>query len=331
MRFRLSTISDYRTPLMGIAALMIILCHSVQYGVVMNDFLSSLLIWGNSGVDIFLFLSGFGCFYSLSGSDHLLKWYKRRYTRIFVPYIILYLFYLIFDLAVIGDLDWKSWIGHFLTIRFWTHHQGDWFIALLIPLYLVTPLIYKAVNNRHGSATSLIICLAILVLTSLDISNLSGMGHDIAYNTQWAFMRTVSFILGMMSARYAKMDKSINPLIVIPLFAAIFIGMHFCCHSVFNGWCITVPAVIICCLLCQWCTQKHTRLYTALSFMGTISLESYLTNVGIKKRMPILLSNLDSSSGVLYGHYVEYLFVIAVGLILSWTVHKSAAFILKRR
>ena len=39
MMFRLSTISDNRTPLMGIAALMIILCHAVQYGVVMNDFL----------------------------------------------------------------------------------------------------------------------------------------------------------------------------------------------------------------------------------------------------------------------------------------------------
>ena len=62
--FNLGLLSKYRTTLMGIAAIFIILCHIPQYGVEVHHTLRSILIYGNIGVDIFLFLSGLGCYYS---------------------------------------------------------------------------------------------------------------------------------------------------------------------------------------------------------------------------------------------------------------------------
>lgn len=68
--FSLELLSKYRTQLMGIAAIMIIICHAVSYGVVLPSILKKITLYGNLGVDIFLFLSGLGCYYSLSnGGD----------------------------------------------------------------------------------------------------------------------------------------------------------------------------------------------------------------------------------------------------------------------
>lgn len=63
----LSLLSTYRTQLMGIATLMIVICHSVGFGCYCPNFLLDTFIrHGSLGVDIFLFLSGLGCWYSLN-------------------------------------------------------------------------------------------------------------------------------------------------------------------------------------------------------------------------------------------------------------------------
>ena len=61
----LKKISQYRTPLMGISALMVIMCHFVLYSDNLSNVVRRLLELGNVGVDIFLLLSGIGCYYSL--------------------------------------------------------------------------------------------------------------------------------------------------------------------------------------------------------------------------------------------------------------------------
>ena len=64
----LSLLSKYRTLLMGIATLGIIISHSMGFGCFCpNPLLKSIIMHGSLGVDIFLFLSGLGCWYSLNG------------------------------------------------------------------------------------------------------------------------------------------------------------------------------------------------------------------------------------------------------------------------
>ena len=60
-------ISKFRSELMGIATIMILLGHSVFYGQGFVDYaiFQDLFTLGYSGVDIFLFLSGFGLVFSM--------------------------------------------------------------------------------------------------------------------------------------------------------------------------------------------------------------------------------------------------------------------------
>ena len=62
-----SLISKYRAPAMGIAILFVMFCHldvaQKNHNVPVSS-LASILQTGSMGVDIFLFVSGFGLYYS---------------------------------------------------------------------------------------------------------------------------------------------------------------------------------------------------------------------------------------------------------------------------
>lgn len=66
MKFQLNDLSQYRKELMGLATIMIIVCHAPGSGVLMPPAIGRLLNEGHLGVDIFLFLSGIGCWFSLN-------------------------------------------------------------------------------------------------------------------------------------------------------------------------------------------------------------------------------------------------------------------------
>lgn len=63
--FKVSDISQYRTHLMGVATLLVLFGHSAGNGVVMPGWMESLCGLASVGVDIFLFVSGLGLWYSL--------------------------------------------------------------------------------------------------------------------------------------------------------------------------------------------------------------------------------------------------------------------------
>ena len=67
----LGVISKYRTQLMGIAAILILVCHAPGNNVLMPQFLLKLCEQGQYGVDIFPFFIGcrFELFYAKSESS----------------------------------------------------------------------------------------------------------------------------------------------------------------------------------------------------------------------------------------------------------------------
>ena len=64
-KIQLNEISLFRTELMGLSAILILICHSIAH-IEMPVLLRYTLSFGNIGVDLFLFLSGMGMWYSLS-------------------------------------------------------------------------------------------------------------------------------------------------------------------------------------------------------------------------------------------------------------------------
>jgi len=75
----LSIFSKHRVELLGVAAVWVIVCHLYIEHYVANSVVSFFCGIGNSGVDIFLFLSGFGLYYSSQKKKQTkIEFYKRR-------------------------------------------------------------------------------------------------------------------------------------------------------------------------------------------------------------------------------------------------------------
>ena len=96
-----SEFSKYRGVLMGIATIMILIIHSYECNVNYPDVLNGMLKKTYIGVDIFLFVSGLGIWYSLSKNDGFLEFYKRRILKILPVFLPIFA---LFSL-------WKFWGG----------------------------------------------------------------------------------------------------------------------------------------------------------------------------------------------------------------------------
>ena len=72
--YNVGLLSRYRSTLMGLAIIMILLCHARMDGAQLPDIILSLLSLGNWGVDIFLLVSGIGMFYSIQKRGDCINW-----------------------------------------------------------------------------------------------------------------------------------------------------------------------------------------------------------------------------------------------------------------
>ena len=323
MQIDLNQLSKYRTPLMGLAALMIIICHAPQYGVTMPITISSLLQRGGLGVDIFLFLSGLGCYYSLSKGVALRQWYYKRFIRIFVPYLFIQIPFWIWKLCN-GVFSFSKELMVFSTIDFWLNHTGAWYIALLIPLYSLTPLIYMCLQlgNRIFLAGLMVVVLIIVCMLNIDTFN--GAPYAICNNLQWAFGRVPSFIIGMAAAPLIKrgMKIHVGVLIILPLI--FYVAIHeFINKNTPTQWCLVLPVLTVLILSIEYIRNKKF-VYHFISWMGIVSLESYLANIYLCNMLKEIFSPLRANYPLLTNGYLEYSLVILLGILLSLLINKMS-------
>ena len=305
---------------MGWAAIFVIACHAVQYGVSFPPILRRILGFGNLGVDIFLLLSGLGCYYSLCKKTTYRKWIRKRLIRIAVPYLVIHLILLLFEIPL-NKWNFWDWLYYMSTIKFWIAHKGDWFVALLIPLYIITPLLWKLFNiNKFRTFIFLLLSAFLLFLSQweFDLDNYFLM--NIIVNIQFAIKRIPAFLLGLYIAPSVQKGCSIN-------FFVLFVLLGICCFithrifpSIFLWGFYVLPLTIIVCII----TKLLRHLYFTnnfLTWIGKCSLESYLANVGIKAVMPFISCYLCDLSIIFSNLHTQYILVIFGGLFITHLGH----------
>lgn len=136
--FSLQDISKYRAELMGFAILGVLLGHIIAFSGWDMPILDSIA----HGIHTpgFLFLSGFGLFYSLSKNSDAADFYKRRFWRFYLPFVLMVLPFL-FRPLLSGNFNLWSFACQISTINFWLYgnNNGMWYIAVSAVLYIITP------------------------------------------------------------------------------------------------------------------------------------------------------------------------------------------------
>lgn len=202
--FTLNNISSSRTLLMGIATLWVALSHCRHL-----DFSQSWLLQrlnlvvilsyirnsGNAGVDIFLFLSGFGLFHSLASDPQIRPFYARRFWRILPSLFFVSVIY--YGLTHIEQPVQYGLHIFQLSIYHPVYDRGIiWFFSLLIPLYLLYPLFHKVIN-RYGLPGA----LGLIVLSILFSFGVRAVHQEYFEKIEIMLMRVPIFIAGIAAAR----------------------------------------------------------------------------------------------------------------------------------
>ena len=161
---------------MGLAMLWIVLFHS---GFSLPFPLSELKLSGYGGSDIFVFLSGFGLYYSLKKDSDPMKFYKRRLERIlpsYIPFILLSFAGMIVSNLAEAKADlfitFQAFCGNFALLGRVNDlkHQTNWYMPAIIWFYIFTPIFYHLITDYKGkkkivSIASLFAFIALVNIT----------------------------------------------------------------------------------------------------------------------------------------------------------------------
>lgn len=173
-------------------------------------------------------------------------------------------------------------------------------------------------GNAVFRATLLIV--ALIVTCSLDISMLDGSIHEILRNMQGAFGRVPSFIIGMAIAPLVKCGTKVNVwwLTLLPLIIYVLV------HALMGGnmpeaWSLVLPIVVLLTVVLEKVSTTGLA-YRFATWMGVISLESYLANIYLPSVVRYTLMPLRTDLPIFTGGYMEYAMIAVLGTLLAWGV-----------
>lgn len=148
----------------GFSIFTIVLMHLCQSYT--NGIFNKAFAFGGAGVHVFILCSGLGLYLSylrkpLNYKDFLLK----RFTKVYVPYIIAVLLWGVWFMYKNGAFPMKEIMSHLLLYKMFSVELDTslcypyWFISTIIQLYLVWPLIVHLIRCKGGYFYSFIISL----------------------------------------------------------------------------------------------------------------------------------------------------------------------------
>lgn len=156
--------SAVSAELKGLAILMIVLSHIGYFLVNDTRFLWPLSIAAGVGVNLFLFLSGFGLTVSQLQKDlSIWQFYKRRLWKLFVPFWLMLLTFLVLDFFVLRLTYPWPYIGRAVSGIF---NRADlyqdinsplWYLTFILGYYVLFPLVF---SRRRAWFSALLLYLA---------------------------------------------------------------------------------------------------------------------------------------------------------------------------
>ncbi|MBC7922022.1 MAG: acyltransferase [Ferruginibacter sp.] len=133
----------------GYAISTIVIFHFFFENIVFGNLLDQAFFFGGAGVHLYFFLSGFGL--SLSRNVSPLDFYRRRFSKVILPYLffVSFAFLLSFYYPVAPVQDWRAYLSHLFLFKMFDNDLiGSfgyqlWFMSTLIQFYLVFPFLFS--------------------------------------------------------------------------------------------------------------------------------------------------------------------------------------------
>ena len=330
-KFDFSAISKFRGEIMGVACIWIILHHFK--GTISFYPLSRLSLYGNAGVDIFLFLSGIGLYFTFQKNEPMSLFYKKRFVRLLIPYILICVPFYVWRFLYLGGTN--LWLDITQLSFPLSRTILTWYIPAIFVFYLLFPLVYKLQNTKRiQNKTVLVILLSVFYMLLLLI--FKKLSPTLYENIEIMLTRFIIFFIGCYFGRAVFKKKGLPSEWVALGFSYTIIWFLIRETAGLPTFWTRLScgplAISICIVLSYLFTylKQQNFLLKVLRFFGRYSLEIYLTHVLIYNVWRNVLGVFFlSKSGI-----IDYLVVLAISSVLSVPIHflveKTSKILLKK-
>lgn len=329
----LYNMSRFRGEQMGAAMLFVILFH---VGLDRWDPMFGLRRMGNVGVDIFLFLSGIGLWYSwtkmtekgMATKDMLLRFFKNRYVRIYPAWLIMASLYYIPRFHGGDIMAWIDLIGD-ITINwdFWLHDELTfWYVPAIMALYLVAPWYMRLVQSRpiYRWLPLLMVVWCVMVQWVLPIHH--AVGHLEIF---WS--RVPIFFIGINFGELVRTRRQLPGESVWLLLLTFLMTFGTCLYleqvrhghfPLFVERMLYIPFTVCTVLVMNRIFRRTPQwVNSAFRFVGAMSLEAYLIHIHFV---------LVYVQPYHMGYWPTFLITVAITLPIAWLLQRAIGFVSAR-
>lgn len=323
----LANISRFRAEQMGAAMLFVILFHvALDRG----DPFYGLRRCGNVGVDIFLFLSGVGLWFSWVKTPDVLRFYRRRLLRIVPTWIVVATAFYLPDylgarrfshsiVDLIGDItiNWDFWLHDELTF---------WYVPAIMALYLVAPWYMRLIQSRpvYRWLPLLMVIWCVMVQWVLPIHH--AVGHIEIF---WS--RVPIFFIGINFGEMVRTRRQLPGDAVWLLLVTFLMTFGTCLYleqvrhghfPLFVERMLYIPFTV-CTVLVMNRIFRRTPQWVNRSFrlVGALSLEAYLIHIHFV---------LVYVQPYHLGYWLTFLVTVAITLPIAWLLQRLIGLVTAR-
>lgn len=315
----LGNTSRFRAEQMGAAMLFVILFHvALDRG----DPFYGLRRCGNVGVDIFLFLSGVGLWFSWVKTPDVLRFYRRRLLRIVPTWIVVATAFYLPDylgarrfsrslVDLIGDItiNWDFWLHDELTF---------WYVPAIMALYLVAPWYMRLVQSRpvYRWLPLLMVIWCVMVQWVLPIHH--AVGHIEIF---WS--RVPIFFIGINFGEMVRTRRHLPGEAVWLLLITFLMTFGTCLYleqvrhghfPLFVERMLYIPFTVCTVLVMNRIFRRMPQwVNSSFRFVGALSLEAYLIHIHFV---------LVYVQPYHLGYWLTFLVTVAITLPIAWLLQR---------
>ena len=323
----LGNISRFRAEQMGAAMLFVILFHvALDRG----DPFYGLRRCGNVGVDIFLFLSGVGLWFSWVKTPDVRRFYRRRLLRIVPTWLVVSTAFYLPDylgarrfsrsiVDLIGDItiNWDFWLHDELTF---------WYVPAIMALYLVAPWYMRLVQSRpiYRWLPLLMVVWCVMVQWVLPIHH--AVGHLEIF---WS--RVPIFFIGINFGELVRTRRQLPGESVWLLLLTFLMTFGTCLYleqvrhghfPLFVERMLYIPFTVCTVLVMNRIFRRTPQwVNSAFRFVGALSLEAYLIHIHFV---------LVYVQPYHLGYWPTFLITVAITLPITWVLQRVIGFVSAR-
>lgn len=322
----LSGISRFRGELMGAAIVFVVFFH---VGLPRADVFYGLCRMGNIGVDMFLFLSGVGLWFSWCKTPSARHFFIRRYLRIYPAWLVLAGLFYVSDFIsaqvyskdipdLLGDIvvNWDFWLNDELTF---------WYIPATMMLYLFTPA-YIELIRRHPVYR----WLPVMMVMWCFIVQWVRPVHDAVGHIEIFWSRVPIYFIGINMGESVRRKDTLpgTSIWLVILISVMSLSACIYLEQVLHGKFplfiermlyipLTVTGILLLCRLFSYAPRWAGK---AFAFLGTLSLEIYLLHLHFV---------LDNIYKYKLGFWLTFLLCATISVLLAWLLNKLISLAVK--